>query len=139
MSPKFKTVALWTSAMALFMVFALTLCASIPQLLSFLRSPADRAIQEDDIRESVFRYRLEHVQGNGPFFLSIDNKDPSDTFMTRFAASNKTVKKASGSYFKEEPFPEWLRDGSTDEKAMTFSVDPISWLSLDRVEVRGGM
>lgn len=67
MSPKFKTVALWTSAVALFMVFALTLCASIPQLLSFLRSPADRAIQEDDIRESVFRNRLEHVQGNGPF------------------------------------------------------------------------
>jgi hypothetical protein len=118
---------------------AMFLATPMERFLSFLRSPADRAIQEDYIRESVFRYRLEHVQGHGPFFLSIDNKDPSDTFMARFAASDKAVRKASGSYFKKEPFPGWLRDRSTDEKGMSFWVDPISWLSWDNVEVHGGM
>jgi len=79
------------------------------------------------------------LNGNGTIFLTIDDKDPSDAFMTRFAVLNSTVKKASGSYFKKEPFPGWLRDRSTDEKAMTFSVGSICWMSLDRVEARGGM
>jgi len=114
-------------------------CAPIPKSLSFSRSPADRAIQEDDIRESVFRYRFERVEGKGPFFLSVDDKDPSDAFMARCAAMKKTIKKASGSYFKKEPFPGWLRDRSTGEKAMSFWVDSISWLSLERTEVDGGM
>jgi hypothetical protein len=105
----------------------------------FSRSPADRSIQEDDIRESVFRYRLEHTNGNGPFFLSIDDKDPSDAFIARFATLNKTVKKASQPYFKKEPSPGWLRDRTNGEKAVAFSVRPISWISLDQVEVRGGM
>src|SRR2546422_823526 len=74
-----------------------------------------------------------------PIFLTIDDKDPSDAFMARFAVLNSTVKKASGSYFKKEPSPGWLRDRSTDEKAMTFSVGSICWMSLDRVEARGGM
>jgi len=114
-------------------------CGSTPWQCFFSRSPADRAIQEDDIRESVFRYRIEHLNGNGTIFLTIDDKDSSDAFMARFAVLNSTVKKASGSHFKKEPFPGWLRDRSTDEKAMTFSVGSICWMFLDRVEARGGM
>jgi hypothetical protein len=114
-------------------------CGSVPQPLLFRRSPADRAIQEDDIRESVFRYRVEYPKRNGPFFLSIDGKDPSDMFMRRFAALKTTVKKASECYFKKEPFPGWLRDRFTHQEAIVFSVGPISWISLDRVEVLGGM
>lgn len=125
-------------------VFALTClfcagCDSIPINLSFLRSPADRAIQEDDIRESVFRYRRDHPHRKGPFFLSIDGKDPSDTFMARFANVDRKVKKASQSYFKEDPPPGRLCDRSTDEQGVSFSVGAISWLSLNRVEVGGGM
>jgi hypothetical protein len=114
-------------------------CDSTRWPQSFSRVPADRTIQEEDIRESVFRFRLEHTNGNGPFFLSIDDKDPSDAFIARFATLNKTVKKASGSYFKKEPSPGWLRDRATGEKVMAFWVRPISWMSLDQVEVRGGM
>jgi hypothetical protein len=110
-------------------------CGFTPCPNYFWRIPADRAIQEDNIRESVFRYRIEPWQGNGPFLLSVDRKDPNDAFMARFATLNGTVKKASASYFKEG----WLRDRSTDEKAVAFSVDSICWRSLDRVEVRGGM
>ncbi len=114
-------------------------CASIPPPFFLSRSPADRAIEEDDIRESVFRYTIEGVKSNGPFFLSINGKDPSETFMARFATSNKIVKKASGSYFNKDAFPGWLRDRSTDQEGMSFSVGSISWLSTDRVEVRGRM
>lgn len=113
--------------------------APMERFLSFLRSPADRAIQEDDIRESVFRYRMDHPQGDGPFFLSIDGKDPSDTFMARFANSDRKVKKASQSYFKKDPPPGWLRDRSTNEQGVSFLVGSISWIAPDRVEVRGGM
>jgi|SRR5579864_2340899 len=113
--------------------------APMERFLSFLRSPANRAIQEDDIRESVFRYRMDVPHRDGPFFLSIDGKDPSDTFMARFANADRKVKKASQSYFRKDPPPGWLRDRSTDEQGVSFSVGTISWLSLDRVEVRGGM
>lgn len=113
--------------------------APMERFLSFLRSSADRAIQEDDIRESVFRYRLDHPHREGPFFLSIDGKDPSDTFMARFASADRKVKKASQSYFKSTLPRTGLRDRSTDEHGVWFSVGAISWLSLDRVEVGGGM
>jgi hypothetical protein len=113
--------------------------APIERFLSSLRSPADRAIQEDDIRESVFRYRMGYPKRNCPFFLSIDGKDPSDAFMRRFAALGRTVKKESESYFKKDQSNRWLRDRSTGEEGVAFSVGPISWLSSDRVEVSGGM
>jgi hypothetical protein len=113
--------------------------APMERFLSFLRSPADRAMQEDEIRESVFRYRMDLRHRDGPFFLSIDGKDPNDTFMTRFANADRKVKKESQAYFKKDPPPGWLRDRSTDEQGVAFSVGAISWLSLNRVEVRGGM
>ncbi len=114
-------------------------CASIPPPFFLSRSPADRAIEEDDIRESVFRYRIEGAKSKGPFFLSINGKDPSETFMARFATSNKIVKKVSGSYFNKDAFPGWLRDRSTDQQGVSFSVGSVSWPSTDRVEVRGRM
>ena len=124
------------------MVLASLFCAGMwfyPQVSLFLRSSAGRAIQEDDIRESVFRYRMDHPHREGPFFLSIDGKDPSDTFMARFASADQKVKKASQSYFKSTLPRTGLRDRSTDEHGVWFSVGAISWLSLDRVEASGGM
>lgn len=116
---------------------AMFLATPMERFLSFLHTPADHAIQEDNIRESVFRYRLEHAWGNGPFFLSINCEDPSDTFMARFAALNKAVKKESNSYVTKEPFE--LRDRLTDKHGESFFIGRISWLSTDRVEVTGGM
>jgi hypothetical protein len=113
--------------------------APMERFLSFLRSPADRAIQEDDIRESVFRYRMDYPHRDGPFFLSIDGKDPSDTFMARFANPDRKVKKASQSYFRKDLPHGRLCDRSTEEPGVAFSVSTISWLSLDRVEVGGNM
>jgi hypothetical protein len=81
-------------------------CKSLPIPTLILRAPADRSIQEDDIREAVFRYRISSENPNSRVFLMIDGKDPTDTFMTRFAESNPSVKKASGAQLKSA----WLRD-----------------------------
>ncbi len=77
------------------------------------------------------------MERNGPVFLSVDG-DPSSNFMARFSTSEVPVKKISGSYFQKDPFPGWLGDRSTNEKAVCFSVGPSSWLAVDRVEARGG-
>jgi hypothetical protein len=90
-------------------------------------------IQEDDIREAVFRYRISSKNSNSRVFLRIDGKDPSDTFMARFADLNPPVEKASGARLKST----WLRDGLTGEQAVELSVGSISWISVDRVEVPG--
>jgi hypothetical protein len=102
--------------------------ASYPIPLFATESPG-RAVEEDNIREAVFRYRIIGWKSKGPFFLTIDGQDPTDSFMARFASSK------SEAYFKKEPIPGWLRDRSTDEEGISFSVKPIRWLSPDRVEV----
>jgi hypothetical protein len=68
--------------------------ASYPTPLFAKQSP-DRAVEEHNVREAVFRYRMIGWKSKGPFFLSIDGKDPIDSFMARFASSKMTVKKES--------------------------------------------
>jgi hypothetical protein len=90
-------------------------------------------MQEDDIREAAFRYRISSKNSNSRVFLMIDGKDPSDAFMTRFAESNPPIKKASGAFLEST----WLRDRLTGEQAVELSVGPICWISVDRVELPG--
>ena len=118
------------------------------------RLPPDRAVQEDEIREAVFRYRIKTRYSEfsqTPSFLSIDGKDPSDEFMARFAGSNPPVKKGSGAYVKENPFEDrggdpnqrtplegMLRDRSNDKGAFALHVGRITWITPTRAEVQGG-
>jgi len=95
--------------------------------------------QEDDIREAIFRYRIGAKQSTSSIFLRIDGKDPSDEFMVRFLNSKLHVKKASGSYFKKDPFPGYLCDRTTGKEAIEYSVGSIRWIDDERVEVQGGM
>jgi hypothetical protein len=128
----------WVTNRGLSVVLALACvwygsCKSLPVPSLILRAPADRLMQEDDIREAVFRYRISSENSNSRVFLMIDGKDPTDTFMTRFAESNPSVKKASGAQLSSE----WLRDRITGEQAVELSVGSISWISVDRVELPG--
>jgi hypothetical protein len=128
----------WLTRRGLSVVLALACvlyggCNSSPVPSFILRAPADRLVQEDDIREAVFRYRISSRNSNSRVFLMIDGKDPTDTFMTRFAESNPPIKKASGAQLKST----WLRDRLTGEQAVEFSVGSISWISVDRVELPG--
>jgi len=105
------------------------------------KASPNREKTEDEIRESVLRYRMAKIPANSLIFLSINGHDPSDTFMTRFAESNKTVKKASQShqsYLDGRGVPS-LSDRATDQPGWLFFVGSITWLSTERVEVKGGM
>ena len=118
------------------------------------RAPLDRAIQEDEIREAVFRYRISTRYAEfsqAPSFLSINGKDPSDEFMARFAGLKPPAKKGSGAYVKEDPMAEFrgdpnkrpplegmLRDRSNDKLAFALHIGEIGWITPTRVQVRGG-
>jgi hypothetical protein len=88
-------------------------------------------IEEDDIREAVFRYQFDHnasgLQKSAKgYFLAIGEKgaDPSDEFMKRFAHHKPPVHKASA----------WR----TENKGLFFRVTSIVWISDAEVKVAGG-
>jgi hypothetical protein len=70
------------------------------------------------------------------FFVSIEGKDPSDDFISRFRDIPRTIKKASS----EEPGkgPHTPVDKSTHHTGIVFSVDSIQWLGKDSTKVEGG-
>jgi hypothetical protein len=129
----------WLPIIALLVSLVDGSCTYLPTRITFFSKPADHVAQENDIWEAVFQYRIDSMGSDFPFFLSIDGKDPSDSFMARFASSRAHVKKDSGSYYAKEPSPGSLRDRSTGEKAVSLSAGPVTWISSDRVELRGGM
>jgi hypothetical protein len=114
------------------------LSAALGTAQSHHGASSTQAEAEDDIREAVFRYRIGQLRAESLIFLSIDGKDPSNTFMARFGKSTGTVKKASQSYVEEHGMPS-LRDRETNQPGMSFSVGAVNWLSPERVEVQGGM
>lgn len=121
--------------------FAMACTRTSPSLLPSRVVP-DRQVQEEDIRESVFRYQIAHWYSNEEahaFFLSMDGKDPPQAFVQRFAGHIPQVKESSRSYFRKSPFPGWLRDKESGLKAALLSVGAISWLSPNLVEVEGGI
>jgi hypothetical protein len=136
----------WTQIIGLGLLWFTSPCAVFPAAAlpqprlpdGLPRLSEDRRVEEDNIREAVFRYRIELEKSKRRVFLSIDGKDPGDDFMARFAALKPPAKKASGAYFKKEPFPGWLLDRSTDKRAVHLSVSSIKGLSEERVEVQGG-
>ena len=121
----------------LFFCLFLASCTTPSPPAIVARLPPDWNIQEDDIRESIFRYLIK-TRNSDLAFLSIDGRDPSNEFMARFAGSNFHMTKASGASFKKQPVPGWLRDRSSGKKAVELSVGPISWISITQVEVGGG-
>ena len=145
---EYKSSALdrgWTRALRYLVVgglaiasILLTACSENLPALPAWRVPPDRSIQEDRIREAIFRYLIKQKGLKGQVFLSVEREDPSDEFMARFAGMEPRPKKASGAYFKRAPFPGWLRDRATGEKGVMLNVGTIGWNSSTVVEVRGG-
>ena len=69
------------------------------------------------------------------FLISIDNKDPTEEFLKRFKNIPRQVTSGSAGYLKKEPFPGWLHDKTTGQKAIRFNAGAISWKSRSSVEV----
>ena|SRR6266404_3549122 len=93
---------------------------------------ASRRIEEDGIREAVFRDFIGST-ARWHVFLEIDGNDPSDKFMAQFADLKPAVKKGS----EVECTIRGCFDRSTGERGVVLSVSSINWSFGDRVEVKG--
>jgi hypothetical protein len=106
----------------------------------------DRTAQLDDIREATFRYQFvknaSGLQQNAKvYFLAITDprlerpKNPSDTFLARFAGNHPRVAKVSAS---DSTAMTGVKDKQTGEQRLIFNVGAIRWISNTTVEVDGG-
>lgn len=138
MSQRFEWITRMTSAVLALAAIFLTSCAIPPPPKISPLPPVNQFIEEGDIREAVFRYRINSCAPREPIFLSIDGKDPSERFMARFRNENRHFKGISKAYLKTDLFPGWLRDRKTDEKGVSLEVGAIEWVSPTIVEVHGG-
>jgi len=94
---------------------------------------ASRRIEEDRIREAVFRDLIGSTV-RWHVFLETDGNDPSDKFMVQFSDLKPAVKKG----LEAECTIRGCFDRSTGERGVVLSVSSISWFFGDRVEVKGG-
>jgi hypothetical protein len=99
---------------------------------------AGRVVQEDDIREAIFRYEMEAHRFPEVVFLSINNQEPSDAFMRRFSDVELSVKNWSAIAPSTKPLQRWISDRETGKPGVALSVGKITWTSNYRVIVAGG-
>ncbi len=121
----------------------LLMCVGSIFLLGF--SPAafpcggnDRARDEANVAEVVYRYQLENCYRHWKpkvFFLVWLRHDPSDELMRRFKDNNPPVKKYSQMETSKESGE--FKDKETGERGALMSIDRIRWLSESEVEVEG--
>lgn len=105
-------------------------------------NPLNRADQEDDIREAVFRWLFDHNASGqqsrvAAYFLDIDagNGDPSDAFIKRFLDHKPPVRKKSQCI--KDP-RHGVLDKTSRKNGLLFYIERIKWLSDAEVEVSGG-
>ena len=104
-------------------------------------SSTDRALQEDDIREVVFRHQFDHNSSGQQktahsYYLALGEKDtdPSDQFMTRFSHHKPPVRKASACHWTSVE----IVDKRSGKPGLLFRISTITWISDSEVRVEGG-
>jgi hypothetical protein len=119
------------------MILALLLCGAVVFGIFF----APRMVQEDDVRESVFRYMFEHnyssiQQKANAYYLGIgaSDRDPNPSLLRRFRRNKPQVKPISAC----ELDADGVRDVRTRAKGLVFRIEKIKWVGRDEVEVYGG-
>ena len=142
---------------------ALVVCFSIlvalPATCEQHDSTNRRSSEGQDIREAVIRKQMEDWIRNGDkdeadakdkdekaiakmlnfkfFFVSVNERDPTDEFVGRFKGIPRVIKKLSACEIsKAQRMP--VIDKSSHERGIIFSADRIHWLSKDSAEVEGG-
>ncbi len=116
---------------------------AIPMALAAVGFAAntDRALQEDDIREMVFRHQFDHNASGQQktahaYYLALGEKDadPSDQFMKRFTHHRPPVRKASARHSTSVE----IVDKGTGKPGLLFRISTITWISDSEVRVEGG-
>jgi hypothetical protein len=118
-------------------VAALIICGCSPN-----REATTHLSEEDQIRETVFRYQFEfNVSGLGDaanaYFLSVEgDKDPSAELLERFEGHRPPVKPVSASTL--EPGTAQVLDRESSLPGLIFGITEIRRLTDNEVEVDGG-
>lgn len=118
-------------------VVVLIICGCSPN-----REATTDLSEEDQIRETVFRYQFEfNASGLGDaanaYFLSVEgNKDPNAELLKRFEGHRPPVKPVSASTL--EPGTAQVLDRESGLPGLTFRITEIRWLTDNEVEVDGG-
>jgi len=90
--------------------------------------------QDNDIREAVIRYLAKDWAGQElVFFISVEGKDPSDEFMSRFKDLSNTVKVFSASKYEDS----LIHDKSTGRPGIVFAVEKVTWVTTKKAELDG--
>jgi len=144
-------------------LFQFTLCLALCSLASstlYCQAPENavtRASEEENIREAVLRYQMTGYDSKADeddepterpreasdkerrtILISISGQDPSKEFLKRLRDIPLQIKPASKGKFEKEPFPGWLVDKDTNERAVELYVNEIKWTSESKAEIEGG-
>jgi hypothetical protein len=111
-------------------------CSTASHPSPALRAELAQSAQENDIRESVFRYRIGLIKSHQPVFLSISGNDPSNAFLARFTDFGHRIQKSSSSYY--DAYTDLFRDHGEYEQGTKLSVGTITWENANSVKVHGG-
>lgn len=104
-------------------------------------APALTKAQVDEIREAVFRYHMAKLPRQFRFitrikfpevyFLSVNNADPSPTFLTRFHNNKPPVKARSA--VKPRRFE--VVDKATGKEGILLSANTVRWITVSQAKV----
>jgi hypothetical protein len=93
-----------------------------------------------DVIEAVFRHQFDHNASAGKrnvdyFFISVENSDPPEALLTRFAAEKPPVLPAS---LAASSPSEGVRHKELGGRGLKFRISSVKWLDADTAEVQGG-
>jgi hypothetical protein len=106
------------------------------------RAPVNPADKDDDIREVVYKYMFEQylpeLQSDvNIYFLALDSRtDPRSELLERFKSHTPPVKKVSAS---SRLGTGGIRDRSTGQKGVVFSVSDLRWIDDKEAVILGGV
>lgn len=96
-----------------------------------------RAAQEDDIRETVFRYQFKNAEISAAYhFIAIDDKNPTEAFLRRFKDNDPPVRPLSDSRIEKKPI-RTVVSKKDEQGGIIFRVGQIKWISDVKADVQG--
>jgi hypothetical protein len=99
---------------------------------------SSQASQEDDVRVAVFHYQFKNVElAFAYYFISVDGKKPSSSFLQRFRDEAPPVESISECVRVKKPI-RGIVSRKDDKPGIIFNVGSIKWISAIKVDVAGG-
>lgn len=125
--------------LSLLMLAILLLVAPI---VSAVPAVNDRSAEEDDLRETVVRYQIANWDLRADvYFVEIQSKNPSPSFLRRFKDLNKPVMPKSASKEKRDVAGSHVfhvEERHTKKFGVVFEQGGIRWVDASTAEVEGG-